>query len=118
EHPDPPQDRAAVDAVLFHDPGEGVEEVLAVVELRDDQVRARVRGAPHVVFTFDADFIRRGSAGMWRRRSISFARSTGWLNTVYTRFGRHASTNRMRSSKSAWSLSGNCASRPYRRVKS
>src|SRR2546425_8942597 len=116
DHPDPPEDGPAVDAMLFHNLVKAPEQVFAVVELCHDE--GAVRRAPHVVLTFVVDFILRGSAGIRSRRSISFARSTGWLNTVYTRFGRHASANRRRSSKSAWSLRGNCASRPYERVKS
>jgi len=74
-HADPPEDRPAFDPMLIHNLVKTPEEVFSIFELCHHEVP--VDGALHVVRTFVEDFILRGSAGIRRRRSISFARSTG-----------------------------------------
>src|SRR3989454_1626674 len=108
EHPDPPDDRAALDAVLLRRGLEARDEVFPVREFHDDAVPFLFR--LHRLTAWSA------SARIFIRRSTAFARSFAPLNAVYTLRGRHASMNVMTSSKSPWSLSGNCASRPYRPV--
>src|SRR5439155_380458 len=111
EHPDSPQDRAALHVVLAGGCLEARKEVLPVREFHEHHVSFASR--LHVTHRVSkaSDLIR-------RRRSTALASSFALLNAVYTRRGRHARMKSIRSSKSAWSLRGNCASTPYRRVKS